>query len=169
MKAKKYQQGAVSTAIYPGKLAYPALGLCGEIGEVLTATDKKSTEGEIGDVLWYVANVANDADLSLEDIVGSKSLKQSPKFNDPNYLFEKLAMQGGIVAENVKKTIRDTDGVLTERRKENIKSALSKIVSLLGLIAWYNETTLNKAAKANLKKLASRKRRQKLQGDGDDR
>jgi len=84
MEFNKYQKEAVSTAIYGAgnKIIYPTLGLCGEAGEVAEKvkkvirdnngefTDEKKQEikKEIGDVLWYIANIANDLDVSLEDV-----------------------------------------------------------------------------------------------------
>lgn len=84
MKLNEYQQKAVSTAIYSDdhRLIYPALGLCGESGEVAekvkkvlrdcdgdVSTEKRNEIAkEIGDVLWYIANLANDLDYDLEDI-----------------------------------------------------------------------------------------------------
>lgn len=79
-----YQKAAVATAIYPDdlKLIYPAIGLAGETGEVmehikktirdnnrqLTEDRRHALAKELGDVLWYMANLAEDAGLSLADI-----------------------------------------------------------------------------------------------------
>lgn len=79
-----YQKAAIATAIYPGdlKLIYPAIGLAGETGEVmehikktirdnnrqLTEDRRHALAKELGDVLWYMANLAEDAGLSLVDI-----------------------------------------------------------------------------------------------------
>ena len=80
-----YQQKSRETALYPdvGKnFVYPTLGLVGEAGEVadklkktirddngLLTEDKKREVGkELGDVLWYVAQVASEMGLSLDDI-----------------------------------------------------------------------------------------------------
>lgn len=79
-----YQKAAVATAIYPDdlKLIYPAIGLAGETGEVmehikktirdnnrqLTEDRRHALAKELGDVLWYIANLAEDAGLSLADI-----------------------------------------------------------------------------------------------------
>ena len=61
---RDYQKKAVSFAIYPAthKVLYPALGLCGETGEVAEKVKKQVRDGvfnrhevakELGDVLWY--------------------------------------------------------------------------------------------------------------------
>ena len=84
MNFNEYQKLARSTAIYPEeyKVVYPALGLCGEAGEVAEKV-KKTVRGdtalndgiirgniahELGDVLWYVATLADDLGFDLETI-----------------------------------------------------------------------------------------------------
>lgn len=74
-----YQRKAVSFAIYPDthKVLYPALGLCGEAGEVAEKVKKQVRDGvfnryevakELGDVLWYLSNIANDIGYSLKEV-----------------------------------------------------------------------------------------------------
>ena len=82
---KEYQEKARTTAIYPDlgdNLWYPALGLCGESGEVAEKVKKvyrdangtlgparrAELEKELGDVLWYLANLASEAGLDLDDV-----------------------------------------------------------------------------------------------------
>lgn len=76
-----YQLKALKTAIYPAevKTLYPAMGLAGEAGEILNKLKKvyrdkggeiddateKALGAELGDVLWYVAVLANDLHLDL--------------------------------------------------------------------------------------------------------
>ena len=75
----EYQRKAVSFAIYPDthKVLYPALGLCGEAGEVAEKVKKQVRDGvfkryevakELGDVLWYLSNIANDIGYSLKEV-----------------------------------------------------------------------------------------------------
>lgn len=175
MKLNEYQSGAKETAIYPGELVYPALGLCGEIGELFDAMDKGVWEEipkEIGDVLWYVANVAADADLTLSEVMGRKTFPNNKKltYAESNIAIKEIVFMGGVVAENVKKTLRDDAGVLCEKRRKNIKVALKDIVINLVTIGWdYCEDQLEDIAKANIEKLLSRQERGKLTGDGDNR
>jgi len=84
MEFKEYQEKAVATAIYGAgnTIIYPALGLANEAGEVLGKIKKvlrdndgvftlEKNEGiaaEIGDVLWYMAALARDLNISLDDI-----------------------------------------------------------------------------------------------------
>ncbi len=51
LQLNKYQSGAVSTAIYPGTMVYPALGLCGEVGELIAAVTEDRYSGECSDAL----------------------------------------------------------------------------------------------------------------------
>ncbi len=86
MELNEYQKKAISTAVYPKKykIIYPAIGVGDEAGEVLgkvkkwmrgdDGKGKMSTERkealihELGDVLWYLAVLADDLDTSLDDI-----------------------------------------------------------------------------------------------------
>ena len=85
MNFEEYQQKSQKTAFYPdvGKnIAYPTLGLMGEAGEIankvkkiyrddkgkLTDDRKEMLRKELGDVLWYVAQVSTELGLSLDDI-----------------------------------------------------------------------------------------------------
>lgn len=82
MTLNEYQQKALETAIYPMPIIYPALGMCGEAGEVadkvkkvirdnnskFTKEKKVEIAKEIGDVLWYCATLAHDLGYSLEKI-----------------------------------------------------------------------------------------------------
>lgn len=81
---KQYSNKAQEFAIYNRDLGvyYLILGLCGETGEVadklkkiyrdkgglITEEDKKSIAYELGDVLWYLTNIANELGVSIEDI-----------------------------------------------------------------------------------------------------
>jgi NTP pyrophosphatase (non-canonical NTP hydrolase) len=84
MELSEYQRESRRTAEYPREawLAYPALGLAGEAGEVTEHAKKaiRDDDGkvsderraamskELGDVLWYVAQLASELGLSLDDI-----------------------------------------------------------------------------------------------------
>ncbi|MFZ3019962.1 MAG: nucleoside triphosphate pyrophosphohydrolase family protein [Minisyncoccia bacterium] len=81
----EYQKESRKTAVYPdiGKnFIYPTLGLVGEAGEVAEKVKKilRDDSGkisqekldllkkELGDVLWYIANLATELDLSMENV-----------------------------------------------------------------------------------------------------
>lgn len=85
MDFKEYQEKSRKTAIYPKigeNYVYPALGLGDEAGEVLGKIKKifRDKNGvlsdetrielkkELGDVLWYLAQLATELELSLDEI-----------------------------------------------------------------------------------------------------
>ena len=77
-----YQMQARKFAIYPERMnvTYPTLGLAGEAGEVADKVKKIYRDGrddakfkgeiakEIGDVLWYCANLAEDLGFTLQQV-----------------------------------------------------------------------------------------------------
>ncbi len=82
MHLSKYQVEARKTAVYPDKykVVYPALGLAGETGETVEKIKKAIRKGslaqldtdgvikEMGDVLWYLANLASDLGINLDTV-----------------------------------------------------------------------------------------------------
>ena len=76
MTFDEYQVKAKQTAIYDHPVIYPTLGLCGESGEVAEKVKKHLRDGtsldelkkELGDVLWYLASIASDQNISLNDV-----------------------------------------------------------------------------------------------------
>jgi len=87
-----YQKEARKTAIYPNigsNLWYPTLGLTGEAGEVAEMVKKYYRDGtkmyglskELGDVLWYIANLAEELGLSLSSIAQENLSKLQDRKN----------------------------------------------------------------------------------------
>lgn len=85
MNLSDYQKDSKVTAIYPAighGVVYPALGLAGEAGEVankikkifrddngvITAEKREQLQKELGDVLWYLSQVASELELDLDEI-----------------------------------------------------------------------------------------------------
>lgn len=85
MNFDDYQEATAQTAIYPGAteetaeaVNYTTLGLVGEAGECAEKVKKcireedpqylRDLEAELGDVLWYVARLADELGYSLDDI-----------------------------------------------------------------------------------------------------
>ncbi|NDJ75065.1 MAG: nucleoside triphosphate pyrophosphohydrolase family protein [Chloroflexi bacterium] len=88
----EYQQRTADTAKYPDvgrNPVYPTLGLAGEAGEVCEKVKKvlRDQDGqfdpdavaaikkELGDVLWYVARLAAELDLPLDEIAADNLAK----------------------------------------------------------------------------------------------
>jgi NTP pyrophosphatase (non-canonical NTP hydrolase) len=84
VELSEYQRLSRSTAEYPRHeaLTYPALGLAGEAGEFadhakkvirddggqVTPQRREAMAKELGDVLWYVAQLASELGLELEQV-----------------------------------------------------------------------------------------------------
>lgn len=92
MTFNDYQNDSRKTALYPNignNFVYPTLGLAGEAGEVaekikkvirdkggiVDEATKQEIKKELGDVLWYVSQIASELGLSLED-VASENIKK---------------------------------------------------------------------------------------------
>lgn len=89
MNFDNYQSAAKLTAVYPKDvaIAYLSLGLGNEAGEAQgkikkylrgdydMAALKEKLEGELGDVLWYLAVLADAMGLSLDQIAQANIAK----------------------------------------------------------------------------------------------
>ncbi len=81
----EYQKESRKTAVYPNagnNFIYPTLGLAGEAGEVaekikkvirdkngiIDEETKEKIAKELGDVLWYVAQLCTELGLSMEKV-----------------------------------------------------------------------------------------------------
>ena len=96
----EYQLESRKTAIYPNidsNFIYPTLGLAGEAGEIcekikkiirdksgiISEDDRQEIKKELGDVTWYVANLASELNLSYQEIAQEniEKLKDRQKRN----------------------------------------------------------------------------------------
>lgn len=85
MDFKEYQKESRLTAKYPnigGNFVYPTLGLVGESGEVaekvkkifrdqsgiVTEEVKENIKKELGDVLWYLSQLATEFEMDLDEV-----------------------------------------------------------------------------------------------------
>ena len=85
MNFSDYQTKSRKTAKYPPighPVIYPTLGLTNEAGEVagkikkifrdkggvIGEAEREALKGELGDVLWYLAQLCTELDLSLDDV-----------------------------------------------------------------------------------------------------
>jgi NTP pyrophosphatase (non-canonical NTP hydrolase) len=80
-----------------------------------------------------------------------------------------LCGEAGEVAEKVKKTLRDDDGVLSDERREALSRELGDVLWYLSQLATEAGLDLEEIAAENLEKLFSRQERGVLRGSGDDR
>lgn len=92
MSLKDYQLAALTTAApkdKPNELLHLVLGLVGESGEIAEKfkkwirdhnsdehkIDREDVAKELGDVLWYIAVLADYLDLDLDDVAQSNLAK----------------------------------------------------------------------------------------------
>ena len=92
MNFTDYQTKSRVTAKYPvigHAVIYPTLGLVNEAGEVagkikkvfrdksgeISPETREALKAELGDVLWYLAQVATELDLSLDEIAEANIAK----------------------------------------------------------------------------------------------
>jgi NTP pyrophosphatase (non-canonical NTP hydrolase) len=85
MNFSEYQTQSRKTARYPAighPVVYPTLGLSNEAGEVagkikkifrdkdgvIGAAECEALKGELGDVLWYLAQVCTELEISLDEV-----------------------------------------------------------------------------------------------------
>jgi NTP pyrophosphatase (non-canonical NTP hydrolase) len=85
MDFTEYQARSRKTAKYPAighPVIYPTLGLVNEAGEVagkikkvfrdkdgqISEETRQALKAELGDVLWYIAQVATELNLSMDEI-----------------------------------------------------------------------------------------------------
>lgn len=95
MTFKDYAAAAARTAHAPGldesqRLLVQTLGLCGEAGEVADLVKKDAWHGkplsddvlaeELGDVLWYLADIARARGLSLTAIAEGNIAKLARRY-----------------------------------------------------------------------------------------
>lgn len=95
MTFEEYQKAALNTAkydhlAYDMQMAYLVAQLCSEAGEVAaefakpwrkgTIPDNTKIEEELGDVLWYVANIAARRGILLQDIMRGNIEKLTKRY-----------------------------------------------------------------------------------------
>ena len=154
MDFDEYQKGTGETAIYPGQntligLTYAALGLSGEGGEVANQVKKVWRDEEV------------DLQREMKTIIDGieRDLKSG------NISYDSLLSSARMSLEY----IFNSENAMGEERK-------AKIVDELGDTLWYAARvaselglSLGDVAEQNLDKLAARRLKDKLHGDGDDR
>lgn len=94
----KYQEECGKTAVYPKvgeKFIYPLLGLQGEAGEVsekikkifrdnngkLTSEKREEIKKELGDVLWYLAQLSKELGIKFSDVARENLEKLSSRLS----------------------------------------------------------------------------------------
>ena len=76
----------------PGNgLVVHSLGIVGEVGEVIDCIkksmrdevpiDREHLKEELGDVLWYICNLATDAHIAMEEVIDTNVDKIKRRYN----------------------------------------------------------------------------------------
>lgn len=153
-------------------LAFPLLGLFGEVGSLVSALKKKQREKdsyvgyseavieEFGDVLWYLSNAASRASIQLSALIrlGGQAFhvdevdaheEQSSESSEFEAAVIALAGEAGLLLNEFGKgTIRDDRNRLSAHLT-NILRALFRAAALAGI-------DLEQAARSNVHKVNSR-------------
>ena len=184
-----YQSAAMGTALAASlNTAYMAYGLVNEIGELQEKLISESsgmvssedTLKELGDVLWYIAGVSHIRGWKLSEVmtgvvtditVSEYEAKESAKSSDYDsrkdsnvILSIGLTVAAGNLCGALKKEIRDN-----AHKPDVEKDALRKIFQISTVLAKKLGSTLEHVATVNIAKLASRKARGVIGGNGDNR
>lgn len=166
----EYQEAAARTDQNPrggvDGLAFPLLGLFGEVGTLLSALKKKQRDKdsyvgysdavleELGDVLWYLSNVASRASLSLGDLLqqdffdsaSKNGSAESPKFEAAVIA---LAGQAGLLLNEFSQgRIGNSSDLLAAH--------LAKVLGALSHAAAVANIGIREAAEKNIRKINSR-------------
>lgn len=80
-----------------------------------------------------------------------------------------LVGEAGETADKIKKILRDKDGVVSNEDRDLMVKELGDTLWYIASIARYLEVPLSKVAMGNIDKLESRRKRNKLHGEGDTR
>ena len=89
----------------------------------------------------------------------------------PGFIEKILGLTGeaGETADKVKKILRDKGGYASEEDRAGLVKELGDVLWYVANIARYLGVPLSEIAKINIDKLSSRKKRNKLHGEGDER
>lgn len=89
----------------------------------------------------------------------------------PGFLEKVLGLSGeaGEAADKVKKIIRDKGGKLSLEDRAAVVKELGDVLWYVANVARYLNVSLSEVAEGNIEKLSSRKQRNKLHGEGDER
>lgn len=196
MNLDLYQAKARETAIYPAavnglfnvwlnpptdgidktsrllRLWYVGLGLAGEICELITIVDEGTLNiekivRELGDCAWYCAAIADELGMPLSEVAKRGVLP--PQGMAGARLLTRLIKQYGLVANTLKRMLRDKDGGLTKEAEENLIKATGSMVATIRILAGFYEVGFDRMLSINVEKLADRKERGVLKGEGDKR
>lgn len=186
----EYQKKARSTAIYleikNSQMIYPALGLIGECGEVtekikklirdddgeMTQDRKDSIKKELGDVMWYCANICCDTNLDLDMMYKMRNASMIHRMH--SLVLPRLVLYMNRHATSISQSLEQWFYEYDRRENESyrfipLRSHLTHILTCVEEMAIRCDSTLEKICNINIDKLSGRKERGMLKGSGDNR
>lgn len=88
-----------------------------------------------------------------------------------NFIYPTLGLVGeaGEVAEKIKKIIRDDKSIINDEKKKEIEKELGDVLWYIAALCTELHLNMEDVAFKNLQKLFSRKDRNKIHGEGDNR
>ncbi len=88
-----------------------------------------------------------------------------------NFVYPTLGLTGeaGEVADKIKKIIRDDEGKISSEKKQEISKELGDVLWYLSQLTTELDLSLSDVAAQNIEKIQSRKQRNKISGNGDNR
>ncbi len=190
MNLKEYQRAARTTAIYResenATMIYPALGLIGECGEVaekikklirddggeMSPERKDAIKKELGDVMWYCANVCcdTDHDLLMTYKMRCASITHQIRGLTLPRIVLHMNRHASLAAHLLEKWCYKYDQRLEERdRFTELPNHITHIVTCVEEISIRCGFTIEEVYVTNIEKLFSRLKRGKIKGEGDNR
>ncbi len=183
---KKARTTAICTQINDTQIIYPALGLIGECGELadkikkiirddggeITPDRKEGVKKECGDVMWYCANICCEMGSDLDVMYKMRGYFISQKIKKlplPRLIFclHRHAAEAAALLESW--YYKDHGSPSQIGRYVGIHNNITHILVCITEIAKKFGYTLEEVCVANMEKLARRKSRGTLHGEGDDR
>lgn len=184
----EYQKRAWSTAVYNDKgnnLEYICLGLGGESGEIqeylkktLHRNQSNNTvhlKGEFGDLLWYLAGAASECKLQLAKALNATLTRKIETFGDFQQFvceyYYRFGTSAGSIALHLNRHVAKLQECLDTFRpgNETPYPHIFRCFEWLTVLCHIYCFSLEDVALYNLEKLASRKERGVLKGEGDNR
>jgi NTP pyrophosphatase (non-canonical NTP hydrolase) len=147
MDFDRYQNEALRTDRVPTRgdpddvlsLVVPMLGLAGETGQLLSEYKKHLRDGEahrlfkervseeLGDLLWYIANVASKFDLTLDEIAGANLAKVKARWATERIeplCFDATLPEGERLPRQFEVELADVEGEDRQRVRVSIDGVL---------------------------------------------
>lgn len=190
MDLEDYQNAARSTAMYmkvnSSQMIYPALGLIGECGEVaekikksirdddgeMTDERRDGIKKELGDVMWYSANICCDTGMNLSKIYSDPDNEHTVEIS--RIIMPRLILRMNRHASSIAAALEKWHYTFYCRSEESSKfpeipKHLGYVLCCIEEIAFRCGFTLEEICIGNIDKLQSRKRRGTMGGSGDNR